>query len=334
MIASLLCLAAVTFATEQEVTFKGADGLELKGTLSLPDGINTAIPGVLFLSGSGPADRNGNQPPSVVTDLQKQIADRLLSAGIASLRFDKRALPGYVARIPKDIRAVNDFFAWEKFVEDAKAALKFLGEQRGVDPQRLIVAGHSEGGMIATQIAADTVGKPEAPAGLILMATPGRTLDHLIREQVRGGLNRSQMSEDAKKPYLDYVEAAIKQIKDKGTVPPNPPIGLGPVFPPSAVKLLKSYFTVDPARLVEHFEGDVLVMQGEKDIRVLAGKDAPLLEAALKKRKKGAVEIFIVPSASHNFKLVGDPNKEVGFTGQVEPAALDKIAVWVARFKP
>src|SRR5436309_15501621 len=74
--------------TEREVTFAGAGGLQLHGTLVLPSGTKGKAPGVLLLSGSGPTDRNGNQLPQIVTDLLKQIAERLAADGYASLRFD------------------------------------------------------------------------------------------------------------------------------------------------------------------------------------------------------------------------------------------------------
>src|SRR5688500_9758350 len=75
-----------------EVSFTGAGGLKLNGTVLLPSGgRDQKFPAVLLLPGSGPTDRNGNQPPVLVTDLLKQIADRLAAEGIASLRFDKRS---------------------------------------------------------------------------------------------------------------------------------------------------------------------------------------------------------------------------------------------------
>src|SRR3954469_15427996 len=60
---------------EREVTFSGAGGFQLRGTLTSPAGVKGKVPGVLFLSGSGPTDRNGNAPPTVITDLEKQIAE-------------------------------------------------------------------------------------------------------------------------------------------------------------------------------------------------------------------------------------------------------------------
>lgn len=325
MLTAMLLVAVLP----KEATFTGAGGMKLRGTLDLPANVKTPVPGVLLLPGSGPTDRNGNQPPALVTDLLKQIAERLAKDGVATFRFDKRAAHGYSAVWPKGLAAMNDFFVWANFVSDAKAALKFLGSQPGVNPRKLIIIGHSEGGLIAAQIASDTAGKPDAPAALVLMGTAGRTLDILVREQVKASLDRSKLTPAVQKPYLDYMEAAIKQIKANATVPPNPPQGLGGLFNESASKLMQTYFTLDPTKLLARFAGPVLIVQGEKDVQVLASKDTPVLERALKARKSGTVQTVIVPGASHNFKAVSNPDTDPGFTGPVAPLALGKIAAFV-----
>jgi hypothetical protein len=87
---------------EREVTFAGVGGLSLHGTLLLPWALKGKVPGLLLLPGSGPTSRNGDQPPLLVTDLLKQIAERLAKQGYASLRFDKRAAPGYARFWPTD----------------------------------------------------------------------------------------------------------------------------------------------------------------------------------------------------------------------------------------
>lgn len=326
-----LILAVVTalLPLEKDVTFKGVGEIELKGTLLLPADAKGPAPGVLLLPGSGPTDRNGNQLPGMTTDLHKQIAERLVAAGIASLRFDKRAIRHYAPQWPKDFAQIGEFFSFDKFVGDAKAAWTFLRSQKEVDPKRTAIGGHSEGGLITSQIAFDTAGKPDAPPALMLMATAGRTLDILVREQVTAGMRRAGMSAEAQKPFTDYLDAAIPMIKAEAKAPPNPPAGLAALFNPSAFRILQAYFTVDPTKLLAPYEGKVLILQGEKDIQILATRDLPALEKTLKGRKKGSVESFIVPSASHNFKKVGDVDKEPGFEGPAEPAALERIVAFM-----
>lgn len=320
---------------ERELTFAGVGGLSLRGTLLLPVGTKGKVPGVLLLAGSGPSDRNGNSP-SLVIDLLKQIAERLAKEGYASLRFDKRATAGYAQAWPTDVAQQNDFFSWDSFVGDAKAALVCLQTQPEVDGRRVVVAGHSEGATIAMQIGHDLQGAAIAPAGLLLISAPGRTGGVILSEQITMSLKRNAVPAEQARPYSDYVDLAISQIERDGTIPPNPPTGLGIeyLFPANAAKLMRVEFGFDPTRVLPIYDGPVLVLQGEKDIQVSAKRDTPLLDATLKQRKRGAYEVFIVPSASHNLKKVNNENVEPGLTGSVVPEALDKIAAWMKRNFP
>jgi len=327
----LSALLLVTLASK-DVTFTGAGGMELVGTLAMPAS-DKPVAAALLLPGSGPTDRDGNQLPAIRTDLLKDIAQHLESQGIASLRFDKRAAHGYMAKWPKTLPEMDEFFKWQNFAEDAKAALKFLAKQPGVDAKRLVVIGHSEGGLITAQIVADTAGTPEAPAGIVLMATAGRRLDIVIREQVAASLTRAGMNATAQKPYIDYMDAAIASLKEKATVPPNPPAGMAGLFNASAAKLLQSYFTLEPTEMLAKFSAPVLIVQGESDVQVSKDRDMPLLEKALKARGNGTVESVVVPGASHNFKKVSDPQKELGMAGPVVEPTLAKISDFIKGLK-
>jgi dienelactone hydrolase len=169
--------------TEREVSFAGGGGLQVHGTLVVPAGAKGKVPGVLLLPGSGPTDRNGNQAPQMVTDLLKQIAERLGTDGYASLRFDKRAAQIYMNSFPHEAAALGDFFSWDNFVGDARGGLDLLQSQPEIDPKHTVIAGHSEGAIIAIQVAHDLEGKSNAPAALILLSSPGRTLGAIIKNK-------------------------------------------------------------------------------------------------------------------------------------------------------
>jgi uncharacterized protein len=329
MILSLIIASATAIPyAEKKVDFPGADGLILHGTLVRPAG--TKLPAVVLLPGSGPTDRDGNQG-ALVTDLLKQIADRLAKEGIASLRFDKRATSVYSANWPlKDMKKMNDFFGWDKFTGDAKGALKYLQAQPNIDGKRTGIIGHSEGSGLAIQIGHDFGKKPGGPKALVLLGAPGRTLEPIILEQVAASLGRANSTSATVKKYVAYTELAIKTIKTKGEVPPNPPPGLEALFNKTAVKLMQSYFKIDPSVNIKAFPGPVLVVQGEKDIQVSAVRDTPLLMKALKARG-GVSDVMIAKSASHNLKAVGDENTEFGFAGEVVPEALDKIVKFLKK---
>ena len=287
--------------SSREVKFDVPD-LTLEGTFELPIGTTGKVPAILLIPGSGPTDRNGNSGFVITTDLLKQIAEELAKNGIASLRFDKRAIRHYSSKWPKDMKEINHFFRWESFVNDASAAFDFLASQPEVDGTRVGILGHSEGALISLQIGSDRRGKPNAPKATFLMGSTGRPMGIIIHEQIARELKNGGASEAVTKQYLDYVDSACSALKDGKPLPPGMPTPLGALFNPAALDIVGAYCRIDPVDLAKKVQGPVLVMNGAHDTQVSAERDTPRLLEALKSRKTGQVEALIVSDASHNFK--------------------------------
>lgn len=160
----------------REATVKNGK-VQLPGTLVLPHGATAKrpVPAVVFVHGSGPNDRDETIGPN---HLFRDLADSLAAAGIASLRYDKRT---YVYRAATASISGGKLDYDVETVDDAVAAIDLLRRTTGIDPQRIYVVGHSQGAMLAPRIAARS-GKA---AGCVMLAAPARTLDVLLREQLR-----------------------------------------------------------------------------------------------------------------------------------------------------
>lgn len=316
-------------ATSKEVTFKGAGDFELQGTLLMPAS-SKPVPGILLLPGSGPMDRDENAVAmGVKTDNLKQIAERLAQEGVATLRFDKRAIAkAYASKWPKD-PTKDDFFGWDKFVGDAKAGYRFLREQPGIDKAKTALLGHSEGSLISLQVGSDLEATPDRPTSLILVAGNGRPLDVVLLEQLRSKIPQ-QAPPDVAKSLLEYIDKAVPQLKKDGTLPPDTPPALQALFNPSSLSILRSYFNTDPVALAKGYSGDVLVLNGELDNQVSAERDAKPLFAALQSRAKGEEELVIVPGVGHGLKATKKIEENV-LEGPMLPAVLDAIAGWVRK---
>ncbi|MFI5385866.1 MAG: dienelactone hydrolase family protein [Fimbriimonadales bacterium] len=327
--APLLAIVMLTPVTEQELSFKTTDGLELHGTFTEPaHAAGTRLKAVLMLPGSGPTDRNGNQPPGLVADTLKQMAEALAAKGIASYRFDKRAAHSNSAIWPKDAAVIDDFFAFEHFRDDAKSALETLKKQPSVDPAHVGMLGHSEGGLI-TIVVASELGKEKLPA-VALLGTAGRSLDLVLLDQISALLHVQTTDPNVIKTYMDALQKGIDQVKATGTRPTDMPTGLQALFSPGTGKILQSYFTIDPAKTIQSYEGDVLLMQGEMDSQISVEKDFPVLKKTLESRKAGSLTAFTVPNASHNLKHV-EKQSDPGIEGPVEAAALGQIVKWAGK---
>ncbi len=307
----------------REVSFDSG-GLMLQGTLELPKGATGKVPAMLLIPGSGPTDRNGNSGLGLTTDLLKQIAEELAKNGIASLRFDKRAIKIYAAKWPKDLKEMNKFFAWQHFVDDAKAAYDFMAKQPEVDMAKTGILGHSEGALLSLQIGADRTGTPSAPKATILMGSTGRPMGIILHEQIARQLKLGKATPEVTKQYLDYVDAACRAVADRKELPPNMPPNLGALFNATTMDIMGAYCRIDPSENAKKMSGPVLVMNGALDGQVSAERDTPRLLAALKMRTSGTVESFIVPNCSHNFKPTKPDNVDT-FEGPMIPEPLALI---------
>jgi dienelactone hydrolase len=321
-----LLVAAMAQATTQEIAFTGATELQLSGELMLPAG-DGPFPAVLLLPGSGPTDRDGNQPPYLRTDLHKQIAEHLAKNGVATFRFDKRPAHVNMAKWPKstDPAFYSEYFSFENHVADVEAAYKAMAGAKGVDPKRLAILGHSEGGLFACWEAPRL--KPKA---VVLAATAGDTMVSVLRYQIGRNLERPEVPAALREEITKANEETMKAIAETGKLPERVHPNLAALYNAAAVKLLRSYLTIDPTVPLAKYLGPVLVINGDKDVQVRATVDAPRLFAALKSRPNASQELAIVGGASHCFKAVAN-DTDPGFDGPVVPQVLAKLTEWLKK---
>ncbi len=320
----LLILAALSMLTgiQSEVAFVGASDLNLSGTYLSPVG-DGPFACVLLLPGSGPTDRDGNQPPYLTTNVLKQIAERLQADGIASFRFDKRPVHVNKDQWPKDKALWSDYFSFDNHAADIEAAFNAMKAQKPVEPAKLAILGHSEGGLFTCWEAERL--KPKA---LVLVGAVGEPMTGTLRYQIERNVSKAPISEEEKKKIIDSNEESMAMIVKDGTIPETVHPGLKMLYNPVSLSLIRSYLTIDPTVPLKRYTGSVLVMNGELDIQVRAKHDAVLLSDALKSRTTGTHELYIVPLASHCLKHV-DTEDEPGFEGPIVPVALEKISSWL-----
>lgn len=298
--------------SEQEVKFQGAGGFELVGTLELPAGdLSVRKPAILLISGSGPTDRNGNQG-WFSPDTMKQFAKGLAAAGIASFRFDKRAVGSYQKKWPSDSSQLPGFFSWQNHVDDALAAFQAMKSQPQVDPTKCGVMGHSEGGLIALAMA------PKAkPAVLVLASSVARPFDVVIHWQLE-----NKLTSGVTKQLLADSDRISEAIKATGQLPKDVPKELAALYNISIPVYYQQICRLVPTTLAKAVACPTLVMNGQDDSQVDPDLDAKPLYAALPSSKSN--RLLIVPLASHNYKPVHGKD-EAGITGDVVPDAIEEL---------
>ena len=276
LLAGLVMAAASHTANAQMIEEPWSVG-GVQGTIARPQN-HTRGPAVLILAGSGPTDRNGNGPGSpsaLFTDSYKLLAAGLAKSGILSLRYDKRGIAESRALVTRE-----DELVFDSFVADAVAAVQSLAARP--DVSSVLIAGHSEGGMIALAAAARV-----QVAGLMLLTTPGRTYLTVLRGQLKGQLP----------PDLDASANAIIDSLVAGKRVDNPPQQLAALFRPSVQPFLISIGNFDPAAALAQSKVPALIVHAGRDLQVSA-VDFDALRAARKD-----VQTLELPEANHTLKV-------------------------------
>lgn len=275
---SLLMVSLSAAAAQRPVSLDVGGGT-LYGTELTPDDVKGKVPVVLLHAGSGPTDRDGNSTmlPGP-NDSLKLLAEGLAKHGIASIRYDKRAIGASALPVWKE-----ENLRLDDYIGDAAAWLKKLRSDGRF--LRVVMAGHSEGALIASEACAQ--GGADACA---LISGSGRPLDELLQEQLQGKLPPPLMAES------DRILADLKQGKTSDKVPPQ----LMSLYRPDVQPYLISMLQHDPRKAVAALKMPVLIAQGTKDIQVREA-DAKALSAAAPKAK-----LVIVEGMNHVLKIVGD----------------------------
>ncbi|MFN7982601.1 MAG: alpha/beta fold hydrolase [Vicinamibacterales bacterium] len=303
-------------ANDEQVRIE-ANGFSLAGTLSKPEGKTGKLPAVVLISGSGPTDRD-----EVVSGIAifGQLADALANAGYIVLRYDKRGVGQSGGRIESATLA--------DYAEDARAAVRFLNERKDVDPRRIGLVGHSEGGSLALLVAS----KEKRVAGLALVATVGTTGAELNMYQVTHALERTNRPDAERKATLDLqkrIQDAV--ITGKGwetiAVPDN-------VRRQADTPYFQSVLTFDPDKVMKDVAQPVLILQGSLDTQV-PPSNADKLETSAKARKKGgAVDVVRVQGVNH--LLVAARSGEVDeyarlSAEKVSPDVIAALTNWLSK---
>jgi len=246
----------------------------LHGSLLLPQQ-TTPPPVVLIIAGSGPTDRDGNNPASGRIDNLKRLALLLAGEHIASVRFDKRGVAASQPATPDE----RDLSV-ERYVADVVAWGRALRQDPRFGP--LILVGHSEGALIAS-LAAEQAGA----SAVITLAGSGRPVADVLREQLAQRLPPTQLAGGV--ALIDRLQAGQTSL--------DVPAPLRQVFRPSVQPYLITLLHQDPAAAFARLTVPALIVQGRNDIQVEVA-DAERLKAA-----KPDAQLALIDGMNHMLRI-------------------------------
>ena len=315
---------------EEEVSYKNpAANIQLAGTMTIPSG-KGPFPAALLMQGSGPHDRDetvfGHKPFLV-------LADYLTRKGIVVLRADKRGIGksgGDYARV-----VIQDF------ASDADAGVVYLKTRPEVDPHKIGLIGHSEGGVEAPMAAAHN----SDVAFVVLMAGMGVPGDQLLPEQLRrieqaSGTSRDVIEQDValQRELLAAVErdkddaVLQKELREKfsGKLSNQQ---MDAQFKLVSSPWFRSLLAYDPAATLAQLTCPVLALNGEKDLQVPPQQNLPPIRTALAAGVNKHYEVDELSGLNHLFQTA--KTGAVSEYGEIEetmsPLAMEKVASWILK---
>ena len=314
---------------EEQVSYvnKSAQGVTLAGTLTIPPG-KGPFPAVLLIAGSGPNDRDetllGHKPFLV-------LADYLTRKGITVLRVDDRGVGKSTGNRWPDATTAD-------FATDAEAGVAYLKTRSEVDPHKIGLIGHSEGGLIAPMVAASD---PDV-AFIVMMAGLGVPGDEVLLEQgvlISEAAGASPAAAEKAAAARRELFMLIKQEKDNALLEQElreklagqPEAQINVEIKAFTSPWFRYLIAYDPAPALRNVKCPVLAINGEKDLQVAPNQNLPAIRKALTEGGNQHVEIDELPSLNHLFQTAktGPPTEYGEIEETMSPVAMEKIASWI-----
>ncbi len=277
--------------------------LALAGTLHLPDGEPQAT--VLMVPGSGPSDRDND---GYFTTIRAGLLER----GIAAASFDKRGVGGSTG----DWRDTGP----AEQAADVAAQLACLRATPGMNPARLGLFGHSQGGWVVLEVAA----ADPSVAFVVTNSGPGVTMERQERYATEAHMAAAGAPADAIAGALAKQDALMALVRD-GADFETVLAAAGGDGPPDALELelVRRWLDHDPRTALERIECPLLAIFGDEDLHVPVEASIAVFRAARADRPE-SLDVVTLPGADHRLQN-GDPKTlHAGY----EPALGD----WITRF--
>src|SRR5215831_7897922 len=161
------------------------------------------FPAIVMVAGSGPTDRDWNSPLLPGSNgSARLIAEALAAAGIASLRYDKRASGPHVR---ENMQTLTGKMSMQSHVDELTGAVQALAGQAFVRDEKIFGLGNSEGTLHVLNY---QIHQPAIPlTGLVLIAPPGRAVGVVARSQLAAQVADAPNGQE----LLGLYDAAIER---------------------------------------------------------------------------------------------------------------------------
>ncbi|MEV8266596.1 alpha/beta hydrolase [Microbacterium sp. NPDC076911] len=309
------------------------DGIVMAATLVLPNGAGP-FPAVVLVAGSGPTDRDWCSPlVSGTNGSGRLFAEAFAEAGIASLRYDKRASGPHAA---ENAAALSGTMSMRSHLDELVAAVGALAAYDAIDSARIVGFGNSEGTLHVLHYATSAQDFPFV--GTVLSAPPGRPVGEVLLSQLAA--QTAQLPDGA--AIVTAVEEALARyaagepMNPDATLPDPLKRLLASLEAPANLPLARELVADSAAAYLGAVSIPTLVLIGAKDVQVDMSLDAEPLERAATGNDH---IVFAYPTnANHVFKedtrtpveIAAAPGAVYNEDGtHLDPEALQTILGWL-----
>jgi pimeloyl-ACP methyl ester carboxylesterase len=257
-----------------------AAGFSLAGTMTMPPAMGRLRhPAIVLVAGSGQLERDETVAGIPIF---AQLAGSLAQEGFVVLRYDKRGVGQSGGR--------SERATLQDYADDLTVAVKWLARRKDIDPKRIAVVGHSEGGAVAMLAA-----REKKISALVLVAAPGTAGSDLVLEQQRHLLDQMKAPEAERQAKIELqrrIHAAV--IADKGweAIPPE-------LRAQAESTWFRSLLLFDPAKVMPKIKQPVLIVHGDLDRHVPPHHADALAKLARARKKAPPVELVHLPGINH-----------------------------------
>lgn len=325
---------------ESDVRITAGDSIHLEGTLTLPNEPGRH-PVVVLISGSGAQDRDesafGHRPFLVLSDM-------LTKRGFGVLRLDDRGVGGSTGDV---YQATLDDLAG-----DVVAAAEYLAGRPDIDPSRISLVGHSQGGLVALLAAA----KSAHIARVAMLATPmipTRDLRSLQTESIGRSMDASDAAINAIRAFnttvFDAVESGQQGEMLQSTLT-DAGRALLVAIPEAersqyaslvhelmstasgyATPWFRSLLNIDPGQSLHRVDRPVLLVLGGKDVQVDAETSRRAAEASMPPSMMGRSRTVVLPTVNHMLQTsrTGTLREYVLIDETIAPEVFETLANWL-----
>lgn len=255
---------------------------ELPGILSVPKG-NQRSPVAIFLVEAGPTDKDGSYEENKP---YKDIAWALASNGIATFRYEKRS-NNFGIYMAKDKAAYMSFTPREDLIDDLYRVIDSLKTVPDIDPERIYIIGHGQGGMLAPLVAKER----DEVKGIVMLGANAKKTQAMMIDQYA---YLSKVSPEKKAEYEEQSKKALRSMDKK--LNPLTEHHLMPYNVQASYWLwLNNY---DHTGIAKKLKKPILLLHGERDYQTNM-ENLSLWQQLLGKNKN--VEIHSYPKLNHLF---------------------------------